>query len=205
MKYDKDYYENGPASGKSLYENYRWLPDLTIPMAYELIKILELKENDRVLDFGCAKGYLVKALRLLHIDAYGSDTSSYAIKNAPWEIRKYLYQAIEGFPDCTAIIAKDVLEHLTEGELNEMLLIFRRLSLLLFVIVPLGNGERYMVPSYERDTTHIIREDLGWWTRKLEQFGYVVDARYQWGHIKENYTEFYPQGNGFLLGTAMIK
>ena len=40
-KYDKDYFKNGIASGKSCYSNYRWLPELTIPMAYNIIKYCE--------------------------------------------------------------------------------------------------------------------------------------------------------------------
>ena len=38
IKYDKDYYENGVAKGISGYENYRWIPELTYPMAYTICK-----------------------------------------------------------------------------------------------------------------------------------------------------------------------
>ena len=65
--YDEDYFERGLSSGKSGYDNYRWLPELTIKFAYKIIKELNLREGDRVLDYGCAKGFFVKALRILDI------------------------------------------------------------------------------------------------------------------------------------------
>ena len=39
--------------------------------------------NKKVLELGCAKGYLVEYLRNLGIDAYGIDISQYAIDNTP--------------------------------------------------------------------------------------------------------------------------
>ena len=63
--YNEDYYENGLALGCSGYSNYRWIPELTIPMAYHIINGLNISENSRILDYGCAKGYLVSAFKLL--------------------------------------------------------------------------------------------------------------------------------------------
>lgn len=88
--YDEDYYERGIENGVSCYTNYRWLPELTIPMAATMIEYLGIDMGDRILDFGCAKGYLVKAFRLLHREAYGFDISDYARENAHDDIRKYV-------------------------------------------------------------------------------------------------------------------
>jgi cyclopropane fatty-acyl-phospholipid synthase-like methyltransferase len=70
-KYDADYFLRGKASGKSLYDNYRWMPDLTKPMAERIIEHLGIELDDRIMDFGCARGYLVRALTELGQDAYG--------------------------------------------------------------------------------------------------------------------------------------
>ena len=48
--YDKDYFENGIQTKKSLYENYRWMPELTIPFCSVLIERLNIKEDDTILD-----------------------------------------------------------------------------------------------------------------------------------------------------------
>ena len=87
--YDREYFENGIITGKSCYQNYRWMPETTIKMAFNIIKYLHLPEGARFLDFGCAKGYLVKALRLLDIDAYGCDVSKYTIEMADAESQDY--------------------------------------------------------------------------------------------------------------------
>ena len=71
--YDSAYYLAGLASGKSNYVDYSWKPDLTLPMADWLKRILRIKDGDTLLDFGCARGYLVKALRTQGIQAHGYD------------------------------------------------------------------------------------------------------------------------------------
>ena len=45
--------------------------------AEKLIATMGMQPYDSVLDFGCARGYLVKALRKLAIMAYGYDISEW--------------------------------------------------------------------------------------------------------------------------------
>ena len=199
--FDEDYFERGVETGASLYSNYRWIPELTIPLAYEIIKIAGLNEGDRVLDYGCAKGFLVKAFRLLHIDAFGVDISQYAISKAPQDIEQYVavYETAHLFDRWNLIVAKDVLEHITVAELHAMLDMFSQVTPQLLVAVPIGDGEKYNILAYELDKTHVIRQTLPWWKEQMERFGFNVEARYRWGHIKENWGS-HPEGNGILLG-----
>lgn len=88
--YGEDYFERGIQTGISLYENYRWMPELTIPFAMRIIDYLHIERGESILDVGCAKGYLVKAFKWLGRDAYGIDISSYAINNADTEIKSYV-------------------------------------------------------------------------------------------------------------------
>lgn len=44
----------------------------------------------RTLDVGCAMGFVVEGLRELGVDAYGTDISEFAVKNAPRKVRKHL-------------------------------------------------------------------------------------------------------------------
>ena len=50
VKYNKDYYENGLAKGISGYENYRWIPELTYPMAYSICKSLKIRTKNKTTD-----------------------------------------------------------------------------------------------------------------------------------------------------------
>jgi len=205
--YNSDYYEKGVESGKSLYSNFRWMPELTIPMCAEIIFNLNITEKQIILDFGCAKGYVVKAFRLLHRQAYGVDISKYAIQCAPRDIEKYVQLVnekdkiplIHNRKKYDWVISKDVLEHISYDCIDFVLNNIRESCKNTFVVVPLGKGKKYNVPSYELDTTHIIREDLFWWQTKLKLAGFrVLSSSYEFGHIKENWNSF-EKGNGFFV------
>jgi len=47
-------------------------------------------QNKKVLEIGCAKGFIVEALRDLGVNAYGIDVSEYAISCAREDIKPYL-------------------------------------------------------------------------------------------------------------------
>ena len=57
-----------------------------VPIAKEIVSRYNLKKGDRVLDIGCAKGFLVKDLLSSGIEAYGIDVSEYALKNCEPEV-----------------------------------------------------------------------------------------------------------------------
>lgn len=56
------------------------------PVAKDIIDHFGLKPGDKVLDVGCGKGFLVKDLLELGIDAYGIDVSKYALVNCEKEV-----------------------------------------------------------------------------------------------------------------------
>lgn len=203
-KYDETYFERGIQSGVSGYDNYRWMPELTIRMAHHVAGFLNLSEKTTLLDYGCAKGYLVKAFRILDIPAFGCDVSRYAIAQCPPDVRGFC-RLVTGntipFDDVfDTILAKDVLEHLTEPEIDSFLQAASTRCRRLFHVTPLGDGSRYVIPQYEADVTHIQRQSAAWWVRKFEQFGFSsVSVSTEMKGVKENWTRNYRQGNGFSL------
>jgi ubiquinone/menaquinone biosynthesis C-methylase UbiE len=58
------------------------------PVARDMIQHFGLKAGDRVLDVGCAKGFLVKDLMLEcpGLEVFGLDVSDYALKNCEAEV-----------------------------------------------------------------------------------------------------------------------
>jgi SAM-dependent methyltransferase len=196
-RFTRDYYENGEASGISCYTDYRWLPELTLPMVDAMIGHLGIAKSDQILDFGCAKGYTVKAFRERGYIAYGIDTSEYALSASDPEVKPYLANA-RGDARFQVIIAKDVLEHISAHRLPSVLSSFRGSRL--FVAVPLGDGQRYLIPEMEKDVTHKIRQPMKWWENKLRAAGFRwVKSSHSLAGIKDNWVSRYPQGNGFFI------
>jgi predicted TPR repeat methyltransferase len=203
--YDKEYFEDGLITGKSCYQNYRWLPELTIKMAYNFIKYLKINDSDKVLDFGCAKGYLVKALRILDVNAYGCDISEYAIDMLDPAVHKYCKLIKDELPSIFEmefdwIISKDVFEHMDNESVDIFLKGACQLTDRMFHVIPLGENGKYRVPNYNEDPSHIQINDEKWWTNKFESNGWKVkEFKYAVRGIKENWTEKYEQGNGFFV------
>jgi len=203
--YDMDYYEDGERTGKSCYVDYRWLPELTIPMVQRMIEYLGIGTEESVLDFGCAKGYLVKAFREVGIEAYGIDVSSYATASAPMDIKEHIIKVVPGeiIPLLGGkkydwFIAKDVFEHVEEKDLYNQLLCLGSACKKGFAIMPLGDGEAFVVPDYEKDITHKTKQPLAWWINEFEKAGFEIErACYRVAGIKENWNKW-EKGNGFI-------
>jgi hypothetical protein len=198
--FNEDYFLRGKQTGVSLYEDYTWKPDLTIPMVRAIVDYVGIRPDHTILDFGCARGYMVKALRALDYYAYGYDVSKWAVDNSDLAVYHYLTTRADiVFQKCYDwIIAKDVLEHV-----DDLATTIRRLqdhaALGIFVVVPLSlnEGEPYVVPEYEQDVTHIHRWPLAAWADAFMRPGWEVTARYRVPGIKDNYSQ-YSMGNGLL-------
>ena len=205
--FDEDYFENGIQTGKSCYSNYRWLPELTMNMAKVIVKCLSLHSSDRVLDYGCSKGYLVKALRKMDIDAYGCDLSSYAILNCDSEVSSFCRLITESDPlpydddFFDYIITKDVLEHIPVTYLSELILLATKKTKRMFHIIPLGNDDgSFVISQYANDPTHVTIKTEDWWKGFFSNNGWVVESfSYCVPGIKDNWHEFDQKGNGFFV------
>ena len=204
--FDKSYYETGPQSGKSLYQNYRWIPELTIPLAHHIVSYTEQHGDEfkTIMDFGCAKGYLVYALRLLGREAYGVDISEYAISQAPKEVNGHV-KAIEpqsnDFKYCDLMLAKDILEHIPYVNLVDQMKVIRERCNRIFAIIPLAKDNKYIIPAYELDKSHYIREDKEWWIGVFQRAGFInFQATTDLGPFKTNWQEVDSKGNLLIYG-----
>ncbi len=198
--YDADYFLRGKETGKSLYSDYRWLPDLTIPMVCAMVRHLGMGPSDSVLDFGCARGYTVRAFREMGYNAWGYDVSQWAMENADETVKEYLvsnYSTL--FADSFDwVIAKDVLEHVPQvaDTIADLMCMARKG---VFAVVPLSavDGGRYVVRCYEKDVTHIHRLTLRTWAGHFMRPGWSVTLSYRVDGVKDNYARF-ETGNGFI-------
>jgi len=204
-KYNEDYYERGVQLGISGYTNYRWIPELTIPMCLQIAEYLCLPKDEKILDFGCAKGYLVKAFTELGYDCEGVDVSEYAISQAPQDIRNKLFLYNQENLDnkyYNTVIAKDVFEHIEPKDLSGILWELSRVTDRIFCVVPLGDGEKYIIPEYEGDITHVVRQPKEWWINHFKESGWNTSFfSYLLNGVKDNWSH-YAKGNGFFVLTC---
>lgn len=202
-RYNEDYFIRGKASGLSLYENYRWLPSLTVPMASAIVEHCGIELDDTILDFGCARGYLVKAFQKLSFVARGYDISEWALSHCDPEVSDAVSAVWPPVHDVDWIIAKDVLEHVPVYSITQTI---RQIAEVankgVFIVVPLagGLGQKYVVPEYEADVTHVLRWPLDQWVDEfIDAFdhNWEISCRYRIAGIKDNYASF-DKGNGFI-------
>ena len=200
--YDEDYFMRGIETGKSAYENYTWRAELTIPMAMTIIDELKIDRKTTILDYGCAKGYLVKALRLLHRKAYGVDVSRWAINNLDPVVKSFC-KLIDPAGDGSLFdvvmdlcISKDVFEHIPETDLQGS--IDRIAAKEMFAVIPLGEDGVFRAPDNNLDVTHVTCRPEQWWLDFFENSGWSV---INWGHriegIKDRYKHL-PSAHGFF-------
>lgn len=209
-QYDADYFLRGKQTGKSLYEDYRWLPELTLPMVSRIASHLGISKEfkDTILDFGCARGYIVRAFREMGYNAYGYDSSEWAINNADEIACHYLTNTPEIAFDQPYdwIIAKDVLEHIeyVDHTINTLLKLANKG---VFVVVPLSEFDyiQYVIKEYEADVTHVQRLTLMTWFEKFMRDGWAVTAQYRLPGVKDNYYQSgWTKGNGFITAKRVI-
>ena len=83
-------YHYWDGSRKINYGGYKYIKGRWTKVIKKLCKFYNLKDNAKILDIGCGKGFFLKDLKDYNntFQVYGVDISSYAIKNAHPEIKK---------------------------------------------------------------------------------------------------------------------
>ena len=194
-QFTKDYYEDGVRKHISGYEDYKWMPTRSIPEALDIQNYFEF---DTCVDYGCAKGFLVNALRIVGCDAWGEDISEYAVENCHPNVRDYV--SLPNDKQYDLLICKDVLEHVEVEDIPSVLQKFKKKSKQFFFVIPLGDDDRFRIREYEVDITHVTKKDEEWWIKMFESQGLeLVKFSYSLGSIKEKWIEPYPHGNGFFI------
>ncbi|NBS37020.1 MAG: class I SAM-dependent methyltransferase [Actinobacteria bacterium] len=157
-------------------------------VAVDIIEHFNLVQGSRVLDVGAAKGFLVKELLDLGIDAYGVDISEYAVMNCHPDVVGRMHVASADhlcFPDQSfaAVLAIDVIHNLPR----------QRAAVALREVQRLSNGRAYVrVDSYRTPEEKQVFE--GWvltaeyhgypqeWLQLFSEAGYSGD--YSWTIIQ---------------------
>jgi hypothetical protein len=161
---------------------------LTVPACKKIAEYLGMRRGDSVLDYGCSRGYYVRALRMLGYRAFGYDVSEWALENCDPEAADYVSKA---FPTRAYdwLTAKDVFEHIPLEQLTVTVnSLNNKVTKGMLIIVPLaqGHGGKYIRSEDEMDSTHVIRWTMEAWISFLEDHApdFNVNASYNIHGIK---------------------
>ena len=176
-QFGREYFDGSREYGYGGYRyDGRWQS-----VARDIVAHFGLRKGDRILDIGCAKGFLVKDLLALGIDAYGLDISEYAVTGCEPEVvgRLHLGSAERlPFPDSSfsAAVAINSLHNLPRSRCAAALSEMQR-------IAP-GNGfvqvDSYLSPaekeSFERWVlTAKFHDYPDGWLELFREAGYTGD------------------------------
>jgi len=215
-QFDADYYLRGPQTGKSNYENYHWMEERTIAYAKRMTKHLGATCGQSIHDIGCARGYLVKAMRMIGFIATGHDISKWAISHGDLDVADSIYRS-KGIPHDVSSLrvdwyhCKDVLEHMSSYDIIDLVRhAIGHADRGMLIIVPLvgGDGE-YIYPPDRRDSTHIQKMNLDGWLRFLEKSlehlnnQITIEASYHIPGLRSA-SDSYPFSTGFFTIRRLI-
>ena len=168
LQYSRDYFDGGPDTpGYSEYtDTWFWSPITEI--------MLHLLGPLSVLDWGCAKGFLVQRFVDRGVSACGVDVSHYAISQAPEWFRKHRLRVINGIQShygpgiFTAICSFETMEHIPEEDIPAVLGEMKRISTRWWF------GSIFLDCQEGHDPTHVTVRSREWWNEKFKAAGYQV-------------------------------
>lgn len=88
-RFDEAFFDGDRKYG---YGGFNYHPRFWEPVIPTFMKYYDLQEDAKILDVGCAKGFMLYDFKRLHpkLNVRGIDISEYAINNSKEEVREYL-------------------------------------------------------------------------------------------------------------------
>lgn len=177
--YDKDYFET--TGYKSGYDKKNLRRDgyLNKAIAVWIAQTLQLGGDERILEIGCAFGWVVEQMISMYgLDAYGQDVSAYATANASIEIKHRIKECesidivFDGKFDLVYSI--ETFEHIPKPLVSEY---FKNIydclndDGILFCTICLGHNDDR---GADIDQSHQTLQPREWWNNKLEEAGFTI-------------------------------
>jgi ADP-heptose:LPS heptosyltransferase/glycosyltransferase involved in cell wall biosynthesis/2-polyprenyl-3-methyl-5-hydroxy-6-metoxy-1,4-benzoquinol methylase len=178
--YDADYFEYGRKSNWE--QGYSWplFRGVFAETAEYLIKMFP--EAERFLDAGCAKGFLVRALREKNREAWGFDHSPWATAHAEDAAKPFL--SLASVDNATfeqpfdVVVAMSLFESLTEQQIRSFLPRARTWTrqAIFATIATVPAGWKATASGENQDSSHILLRDRSWWRERFLEAGWRQDA-----------------------------
>lgn len=165
--FGESYFDGG--EGAVAYSSYTdswiWPPIVEI--------LLYITETGPVLDWGCAKGYLVQKFVDRGVNAYGVDVSEYAINKAPSWMVGGRVRVIDGihtpFEDnyFNTVCSFETMEHIPEDLIPDVIGEMRRVSKKWWI------GSIFLDSQGTcKDPTHVTVKSRKWWNGVFRRYGW---------------------------------
>ena len=181
-RFDREFFDGSRDTGYGGYaDDGRWQA-----VALRMMLHYGLKPGDRVLDIGCAKGFLVRDLRALGLDALGIDISEYAISKSvvsPYtlamDVLEIGYWSLPGSgKSFNLVVSINTLHNLERKRLAEVLSWLRRLSIRQYITVDAWRNEEQRLRMEAWNLTAKTMMSVADWKAFFDQVGYQGD--YWW-------------------------
>ena len=153
--------------------------------ALAMCKHYGLREGDRVLEVGCAKGYVLVEFYRLGMDVVGLDTSAYAVELAHSD----LGECVQVGDVCELpfdsgtfdlVFGKEVLPHIPEARVQKAILECMRVSKgAVFFEIQCGNTSVELEYMSRWDPTHKIFRTPDEWDNLFRELGFNGDVHYK--------------------------
>lgn len=173
--YDEKYFEKGwrSESGHLTYEDPTQQYDLTLKIN-TLNKFFP--EKGTVLFVGTAKGFEVRKAREQGWEAFGTDFSEYAIKNADPTILQFLRLADtrklpHGEDQFDVVAGFNTIEHIEGGKRDEIISGLREASRVAKAGLLFKVALDHWVVTHCYDPAYIQLQPLSFWIREVERLG----------------------------------
>tara|TARA_Y100001963_G_C6544870_1_gene337181 strand:+ start:27 stop:629 length:603 start_codon:yes stop_codon:yes gene_type:complete len=151
------------------YDRYKKLARDTSSLLSNLSLI---NQNSNILDYGCAVGFLLRSYNELNYkNCYGYDISDWAKSKAKEHDVKLLDNINDINFDVTFCL--DVIEHMTDGEIDNWLSDFKTNALIVRVPVASVEGGDYHLKVSRQDPTHVNCKTKDGWKTLLKKYGFV--------------------------------
>jgi hypothetical protein len=178
--FDADYFDHGLKSNWT--SGYHWRDFAQLFRETAQFLVTTFPEASSFLDAGCAKGFLVRALRELGKDAWGFDHSTWALERAEELARPFLQLAdatsVDFDKPFDMLLAFSLLESLTEAQAYEFLRRGRtwtRHALIAVILVCDSDEAKATLCDTDADLSHITLRNREWWHGLALQTGWRQD------------------------------
>ncbi len=164
--YDREYYTGvkGEYAGQIIRHS------ISLRAFYRALLIRTFFQPKKVLDVGCGLGYIVSALRILGVEAYGVDVSAYAVKNGLAHVREHIKEGdIRQLPfkdnSFDLVTSFDVLEHIYRDDIPKAIAECTRVSSKFQFHKIYTTENRALHKLHGTDLSHVSVFDKVWWQK----------------------------------------